>query len=338
VRSGPVLGPGSVTPRDALESGRTRSRARAGSEPGRSPVTTANSCFDVRSPWFRVGTGTSVGRRSRRRSDPGPGSTRGSDRMTTSAREPGEGRRMETAERKPSRVGRRGRDRERVERDDRTDYPALRLQRRCGNRAVQRLVRGRTPPRVQPTLAVGRLHDRFEGEAGGVSEAIVRAPEPGPECSQNGVRGTAHSPIDLRARDPETSKDGSAGAPDVVHEVLRSPGRPLDPSTRRFVESRFGHDFGRVWVHTGTAAAESARGVGARAYTVGGDVVFGAPRPPLTSRAARRLLAHELVHTTQQSRGPVVRPRACLSLGRRPLGGRHRRSSRGSSPGRGRGA
>ena len=35
-------------------------------------------------------------------------------------------------------------------------------------------------------------------------------------------------------------------APPIVHEVLRSPGRPLDDQTRGFMESRFGHDFSRV--------------------------------------------------------------------------------------------
>jgi hypothetical protein len=35
-------------------------------------------------------------------------------------------------------------------------------------------------------------------------------------------------------------------APPIVHEVLRSSGQPLAPSTRAFMEPRFGHDFSRV--------------------------------------------------------------------------------------------
>jgi outer membrane protein OmpA-like peptidoglycan-associated protein len=34
--------------------------------------------------------------------------------------------------------------------------------------------------------------------------------------------------------------------PPIVHEVLRSPGQPLDRETRAFMEPRFGHDFSRV--------------------------------------------------------------------------------------------
>ena len=40
------------------------------------------------------------------------------------------------------------------------------------------------------------------------------------------------------------------GVPPIVHDVLRSPGQPLDSATRAFVEPRFGHDFSQVRVHT----------------------------------------------------------------------------------------
>jgi hypothetical protein len=39
---------------------------------------------------------------------------------------------------------------------------------------------------------------------------------------------------------------GAADVPPVVHEVLRSPGQPLDTTTINFMESRFGRDFSRV--------------------------------------------------------------------------------------------
>lgn len=84
---------------------------------------------------------------------------------------------------------------------------------------------------------------------------------------------------------------------------LRSASRPLDAATRRFMEAGFGHDFGAVRVHTGADAARSAAGVDARAYTVGEHIVFG-PGEYAPSRAeGRRLLAHELAHVVQQSRG-----------------------------------
>jgi hypothetical protein len=90
--------------------------------------------------------------------------------------------------------------------------------------------------------------------------------------------------------------------PPIVHEVLHSPGQPLDPATRAFMEPRFGHDFSQVRVHTNANAAESARAVNALAYTVGRDLVFGAGQYAPITYAGRQLIAHELTHTIQQTR------------------------------------
>lgn len=75
---------------------------------------------------------------------------------------------------------------------------------------------------------------------------------------------------------------------------------------RTFMEPRFGRDFSRVRVHTDAKAAESAREVHARAYTVGRDVVFGAGRYEPATTDGRRLIAHELTHVLQQSFGAAA--------------------------------
>jgi hypothetical protein len=95
--------------------------------------------------------------------------------------------------------------------------------------------------------------------------------------------------------------------PPIVHEVLRSPGAPLDPATRAFMEPRFGHDFSRVRVHTGVKAAESARAVNAIAYTAGHNIVFEMDRFAPGMREGRHLLAHELTHVVQQSQNVMPR-------------------------------
>lgn len=91
------------------------------------------------------------------------------------------------------------------------------------------------------------------------------------------------------------------GVPPIVHDVLRSPGQPLDRETRAFMEPRFGHDFSQVRVHTDTRAANSAHAVDALAYTVGPDIVFGAGQYLPGTSASHRLLGHELTHVVQQS-------------------------------------
>jgi hypothetical protein len=93
-----------------------------------------------------------------------------------------------------------------------------------------------------------------------------------------------------------------ATAPAIVHEVLGSEGQTLEPSTRSFMEPRFGHDFSRVRIHSDSRAAESARAVNALAYTVGDHLVFDHSHYAPGTHEGRRLLAHELTHTIQQSR------------------------------------
>jgi len=85
-----------------------------------------------------------------------------------------------------------------------------------------------------------------------------------------------------------------------VHNVLRSPGQPLDAATRAYMEPRFGHDFGNVRVHADALAARSAQAVNALAYTVGQDMVFAAGRYSPGSPDGQKLIAHELTHTLQQ--------------------------------------
>ena len=89
--------------------------------------------------------------------------------------------------------------------------------------------------------------------------------------------------------------------PPIVHEVLRSPGQPLDVETRAFMEPRFGRDFSNVRIHSDSRAADSAQAVDALAYTVGRDVVFDAGQYQPTTSEGRSLIAHELTHTIQQS-------------------------------------
>ncbi|HVO44315.1 MAG TPA: DUF4157 domain-containing protein, partial [Aggregatilineales bacterium] len=98
-----------------------------------------------------------------------------------------------------------------------------------------------------------------------------------------------------------TSPDTIDRVPPIVYDVLRSSGQRLDPDARAFLEPRFGHDFSNVRVHTDARAAESARSVNARAYTVGRDVVFEAGQYRPDAAAGRELLAHELTHVVQQN-------------------------------------
>ena len=112
-----------------------------------------------------------------------------------------------------------------------------------------------------------------------------------------------HAPDMRRPPAPAPPARHAEQAPPAVHDVLRSPGKPLDPAVRREMEPRFGQSFAGVRVHDDSRAADSAASVGAQAYTVGMQLVFGAQRFQPASQGGKRLLAHELAHVVQQGGG-----------------------------------
>ncbi|MFN0140301.1 MAG: DUF4157 domain-containing protein [Pyrinomonadaceae bacterium] len=105
---------------------------------------------------------------------------------------------------------------------------------------------------------------------------------------------------------PSAGSAASHGS-DHVRDVIGSGGRALDFETRGFFESRFGYDLSSVRLHTGDAAAESARRLNAHAYTHGHDIVFGSGEYAPHSESGRHLLAHELAHVTQQKANKLHR-------------------------------
>jgi hypothetical protein len=158
----------------------------------------------------------------------------------------------------------------------------------------------------------------LEQQADQVAEQVMRMPDAkvliGAAPPLINRKCAACDDVEVKTLQPKP--DGMSQAADsevsgIVHDVLRSPGDPLDASTRDFMESRFHHDFSRVRVHADAAAAASARSVNSLAYTVGDHLVFGAGQYAPGTLAGKRLLAHELTHAVQQSpdrRGISIHP------------------------------
>ncbi len=162
---------------------------------------------------------------------------------------------------------------------------------------------------IQTKLAINQPGDHYEQEADRIADQVMRMPEPQlqracacgggcPKC-QTEQPGQEHER--LQTKHVGSSNSGQAAAPPIVHEVLRSPGQPLDPATRAVMEPRFGHDFSRVRIHTSTQAAKSAQELNAQAYTYGKDIVFGTGQYRPMSTNGQQLLSHELTHVIQQS-------------------------------------
>ncbi len=81
-------------------------------------------------------------------------------------------------------------------------------------------------------------------------------------------------------------------------------GSPLPEETQSSMGSALGADFGGVRVHTGSSAVQMSQELGAHAFTHGSDIYFNAGKYDTGSKDGQRLLAHELVHVTQQ-RGKI---------------------------------
>ena len=147
---------------------------------------------------------------------------------------------------------------------------------------------------LQRKLLVGTMNDPIEAEADTAARRVVRASRAGGERPQlKRAAGSSHSM--------------GTNAPPIVQQVLREAGQPLDAGTRRFMEPRFGTEFGQVRIHTGERAAASAQAVNARAYAAGRSIVFGAGEYQPHTTTGRELVAHELAHVVQQSGAPMVR-------------------------------
>lgn len=168
-------------------------------------------------------------------------------------------------------------------------------------------------PHLQPKLTVGAPDDAYEREADRVADRVMRMSEPDgslqrscPKCEeelQTKPVGKLEDEEELRRK----RGTGSGGVPEVEGNLetriraLRGGGRPLLERARSFFEPRFGYDLGAVRIHhAGPRAADLARSVDARAFTVGREVVVGADEPRPETRRGRKLLAHELTHVVQQ--------------------------------------
>ncbi|CAB1079552.1 hypothetical protein D1AOALGA4SA_7261 [Olavius algarvensis Delta 1 endosymbiont] len=184
-----------------------------------------------------------------------------------------------------------------------------RLQKSIGNRAVHRLYNAGTPP-THSKRASSR--DSAEHEIDRAADALLR--QPGSSRSRP-RRGGLSDPADHRSwpesaniPSSQSTAQGIQVTPDLQSRLQsrRGGGRPLPESLRSFFESRLGRDLSRVRVHADEPAAELARRTGARALTVGNDIMFGTGRYAPDTDAGRHLLAHELVHLTRRDNSEAV--------------------------------
>jgi outer membrane protein OmpA-like peptidoglycan-associated protein len=156
-------------------------------------------------------------------------------------------------------------------------------------------------PPIRRKGIVGAAGDAREREADAVADQVMaaiprRAAAPGPlRPAAPAIRRSCAACADGEHGAPPAA---AAAAADSALRAAARGGTPMVASQRAFFEPRLGADFSQVRIHAGGDAHAAAAGIGARAYTVGRDIVFGrgeyAP-----GAAGQRLLAHELTHVVQ---------------------------------------
>jgi Domain of unknown function (DUF4157) len=153
---------------------------------------------------------------------------------------------------------------------------------------------------IQTKLVINRPGDSYEQDADRIAEQVMRTPTPPLRASTVPTLSSAAG---------AQAKEGLTPAPHLTPEVeanvrtLQSEGNPLPSASREFFESRLRADFSQVRVNTSTRAQETAQFLGAKAFTVGQSISFGAGQYAPESNEGKHLLAHELTHVVQQESG-----------------------------------
>ena len=117
-------------------------------------------------------------------------------------------------------------------------------------------------------------------------------------------RTTDHKEDDKKLARKEATQSDTTST--YIHS-LGGKGQSLPDNAQHFFGERMEHDFSGVKVHTGTEAAQSAKAVNAKAYTVDDHIVFNKGQYNPSSHEGKKLLAHELAHVVQNNGSSVNR-------------------------------
>ncbi len=182
---------------------------------------------------------------------------------------------------------------------------------------------------LQPKLKINSPNDKYEQEADRVAEQVMRMPEPivQRKCMQCGKeeehlqmkslvknlpmtavqRKCAKCQEDELIQTKSNSNSSSTVSPGLMNQIgnTKGSGHPLDTNTQAFMEPRFGADFSGVRIHSGDGASLMNQEINAKAFTVGSDIYFNNGMYNPQSGDGKRLLAHELTHTLQQSKTSI---------------------------------
>lgn len=101
----------------------------------------------------------------------------------------------------------------------------------------------------------------------------------------------------------------------LLEQAISSGPTLLPGRLRQDLEDALGIGLGNVRLFTSSSAGTAAKSFGARAYTIGQDIFFGAGHFDPESKKGQHLIAHEVAHAAQQQTAAVV-PTEQLAISR----------------------
>jgi hypothetical protein len=156
------------------------------------------------------------------------------------------------------------------------------------------------PPTGNPTDPASRMEPVRQDRKETYDEMIYRTTD-GAQGQAPAVRVDRERQHVARSLDSRTKHDGRSAS------IPKDGGEPLSKDVRTRMEPQLGGDLSDVRVHRSASSAEAARGLNAKAFTVGPDVHFGAGTYEPGTKEGDRLIGHELTHVVQGQRSGVQR-------------------------------
>ncbi|MEI7025313.1 eCIS core domain-containing protein [Paenibacillus sp. y28] len=169
----------------------------------------------------------------------------------------------------------------------------LRLQQLGGNRAVQRMLAGRSgwtvqrmeipeEEELQMKANSSAAAQRMEAELPEAEEEEIML-KPDPTAAVQRMSIPEEDELQMKPVQRKTNTNG------------------MSPEVQGKMEKAFNSDFSGVKIHEGSDASE----IGALAYTQGSDIHFAPGRYQPNTQSGQELLGHELAHVVQQRQGRV---------------------------------
>jgi hypothetical protein len=201
---------------------------------------------------------------------------------------------------------------------------------------------------IQPALEIGKEDDEHEKEADSVAEKVMKMPDPGLSIqkmedgkkeekmneSGNKIQMMVDSPLKI-SKMSQGAENGIKASPNVEHNINTSKGKghSLDADLQNELGSKMDADLGHVNIHTDANAITMNKEIGAKAFTHGNDIYFNQGQYNTSTYSGKHLLAHEITHTLQQSKGIKPKIQRVKTWGGEWTTGEYVKQSSGNSRG-----